>query len=98
MYAAYRYTLHRMLEARLDAIRKQGYPVTSAELDKWYAQPPPAENGADLYIQANERCNRWTNALPQPLVITNTTATRTTSFRAENKVDLLPIVGLAKLP
>jgi hypothetical protein len=36
LYTAYRYTLHRMVEAKLDEIRKQGYPVTLAELDKWY--------------------------------------------------------------
>jgi hypothetical protein len=52
LYVAYRYTLHRMVEAKLDEIRKQGYPVTLAELDKWYSQPPPGENAADLYEQA----------------------------------------------
>jgi hypothetical protein len=50
LYAAYRYTLHRMVEAKLDEIRKQGYPVTLTELDKWYAQPPPGENAADAYL------------------------------------------------
>jgi hypothetical protein len=52
LYAAYRYTLHRMVEAKLDEIRKQGYPVTLAELDKWYPQPQPGENAADIYTQA----------------------------------------------
>ncbi|MGA2603039.1 MAG: hypothetical protein ABSG14_02300 [Verrucomicrobiia bacterium] len=52
IYVAYRYTLHRMVESKLDEIRKQGYPVTLAELDKWYPQPPPGENAADVYAQA----------------------------------------------
>lgn len=52
LYGAYRYTLHRMVEAKLNEIRKQGYPVTLAEIDKWYPQPPPGENAAGLYEQA----------------------------------------------
>ena len=55
LYAAYRYTLHRMVDAKLDEIRKQGYPVMLAELDKWYPQPPPGENAADLYRQSSDR-------------------------------------------
>src|SRR5437660_1341368 len=52
LYAAYRFTLHFIVEAKLDAIRKQGYPVTLAELDKWYPQPPPGENAAAIYRTA----------------------------------------------
>lgn len=59
LYTAYRYTLHRMVEARLDEIRKQGYPVTIAELDKWYPQPPPGENAADIYLAAFAKFNKW---------------------------------------
>ena len=51
-FAAYRYTLHRMVEAKLDEIRKQGFPVTLAELDKWSPQPPKGENAADIYREA----------------------------------------------
>jgi hypothetical protein len=51
LYVAYRYTLHRMVESKLDDIRQQGYPITLAELDKWYPQPPPGENAADIYLQ-----------------------------------------------
>ncbi len=36
----------------LEAIRKQGYPVTLAELDAWYPQVPAAENAALDYTQA----------------------------------------------
>jgi hypothetical protein len=52
LYVAYRCTLHLMVQAKLDEIRKQGYPVTLAELDKWYPQPPPGENAADTYLKA----------------------------------------------
>lgn len=51
-YVAYRLTLHFMVEAKLNEIRKQGYPVTLAELDKWYPQVPAAENAADVYTEA----------------------------------------------
>ena len=52
LYATYRCTLHLMVKAKLDEIRRQGYPVTLAELDKWYAQPPPGENATDVYTSA----------------------------------------------
>jgi hypothetical protein len=61
LYGTYRYTLHRMVKAKLDEIRRQGYPVTLAELDKWYPQPPPGENAADIYLQAFAKSdvNKW---------------------------------------
>src|ERR1017187_6193093 len=52
LYATYRCTLHLMVKARLDEIRRQGHPVTLAELDKWYPQPPAGENAADVYTNA----------------------------------------------
>jgi len=52
LYTAYRYMFHRMVESKLDEMRKQGYPVTLAELDKWYPQPPPGENAAEEYREA----------------------------------------------
>jgi hypothetical protein len=64
LYSGYRYTLHRMIEAKLDGIRQQGYPVTLAELDKWYPQVPAGENAADIYLQAFAKFNKWnTNSL-----------------------------------
>jgi hypothetical protein len=53
LYAGYRYTLHRMVEAKLDEIRKQGYPVTLAELDKWYPQVPKEKNADTFFEQAS---------------------------------------------
>jgi len=65
LYAAYRYTLHRMVEAKLDEIRKQGYPTTYRELDNKYPFPPAAENAATIYTQAfgelSERSAKNTN-------------------------------------
>lgn len=52
LYATYRGTLHLMVQAKLKEIRRRGYPATLAELDKWYAQPPPGENAADQYLDA----------------------------------------------
>lgn len=52
LYVAYRCTLHLMVQAKLDEIRGQGYPVTLAELDKWYPQPPPGKNAAVTYLKA----------------------------------------------
>ena len=52
LYVAYRLTLHFKVEAKLNEIRKQGYPVTLAELDKWYPQVPAGENAADVYLKA----------------------------------------------
>src|SRR5580765_2684204 len=37
---------------RLDAIRQAGYPVTLAELNESYAEPPAAENAALIYAEA----------------------------------------------
>ncbi len=51
LYAAYRYTLHRMVEAKLATIRAQGYPATLAELGKWYPEVPAEENAATVMNQ-----------------------------------------------
>lgn len=40
VFAIYRYTLHRMVKSKLAEIRKQGYPLTLAEFDKWYSSRP----------------------------------------------------------
>jgi len=40
------------IEAKLAAIRQVGEPVTPAELNQWYVEPPAAENAAALYAQA----------------------------------------------
>jgi type II secretory pathway pseudopilin PulG len=40
------------LTARLEAIRQAGQPVTLAELNAWYPEPPAGENAAPLYAEA----------------------------------------------
>ncbi|MFH1730404.1 MAG: hypothetical protein ABIF82_01990 [Planctomycetota bacterium] len=51
-YGAYRWYWTAQVNARLDAIRAAGYPVTHEELDAWYEEPPPGQNAASLYIEA----------------------------------------------
>ena len=41
-FAIFRLSLRSKLNARIDAIRAAGYPVTWAELDKWYTIPEGA--------------------------------------------------------
>jgi hypothetical protein len=41
-----------ILERRLDAVRAAGYPVTFAELDKWYKDAPSGENAAEYVLDA----------------------------------------------
>lgn len=40
------------LNIQLEAIRQAGLPVTLAELNDWYAEPPASENAAPLYSEA----------------------------------------------
>lgn len=40
------------LDSRLDAIRAAGDPVTAAELDAYYPEPPPGQNAAPLFLKA----------------------------------------------
>src|SRR5689334_21649231 len=39
-------------DPRLDAIRRQGYPVTLSELNAWYKPVPKAQNNARMYEEA----------------------------------------------
>ena len=45
-FTIYRIRLRSKLNARIEAIRAADYPVTLAELDKWYSIPDDAENAA----------------------------------------------------
>jgi len=42
----------RELAEKLTAIKAQGYPVSTVELDAWYPEPPAGQNAASLYVQA----------------------------------------------
>jgi hypothetical protein len=51
-FAVFRLSLRSKLNARIEAIRAAGYPVTCVELDQWYAIPDGAENAADTIMDA----------------------------------------------
>ena len=51
-FVYYRLSLKSKLQARINAIRDADYPVTCAELDKWYTIPENAENAADTIMDA----------------------------------------------
>ena len=51
-YLLYRAILTNKTQAKIDAIRKAGYPVTLEELDKWYPAVPDDQNAAHAYRKA----------------------------------------------
>jgi len=51
-YGLLRWRLKSQLQRRMDAIRAAGYPVTCAELDKWYSIPNDVENAAQVILDA----------------------------------------------
>ncbi|MHC4643128.1 MAG: hypothetical protein ACYS32_15910 [Planctomycetota bacterium] len=58
-FVVFRLVLKLKVHARLDAIRADGYPVTCAELDKWYTIPETAENAADTIIDSFSHYEKW---------------------------------------
>jgi hypothetical protein len=58
-FAYHRLNLKSKLQARIDAIREAGYPVTCVELDQWYKIPPNVENAAYTIIDAFSYFNQW---------------------------------------
>ena len=59
VFAYFRFSLKSKLQSRIDAIRAAGYPVTCAELDKWYKIPPNVENAAYTILDAFSYYNLW---------------------------------------
>jgi len=55
----FRLSLKSKLRARFDAIAAAGYPVTFAELDKWYKIPENVENAAYTIIDAFGSFKKW---------------------------------------
>jgi len=53
-FTLYRLSLKKKLQARIEAIRAAGYPVTCEELDQWYSIPETAENAAYIILDAFE--------------------------------------------
>jgi len=58
-FVVFRLVLRSKLNARLDAIRADGYPATCAEMDAWYTIPESAENAADTFIDSFSHYNKW---------------------------------------
>ena len=69
-FAIFRLRLKWKLNARIEAIRAAGYPVTCAELDAWHTIPEDAENAAYTILDALEFLHEWdkTDLEPLPLV------------------------------
>jgi len=68
-FAIFRLSLKSKLRTRIDAIRAAGYPVTCAELDKWYSIPENTENAAYTIIDAFSYYNEWDKEESKPLPI-----------------------------
>jgi len=68
-FAYYRLSLKSKLQARIDAIRAAGYPVTCAELDKWYTIPDNVENAAYTIIDAFSYYKLWDKDESKPLPV-----------------------------
>ena len=59
VFVLYRLNSKSKLQARIDAIRAAGYPVTCAELDKWYTMPENVENAAYTIIDSFSYYKLW---------------------------------------
>jgi len=62
-------SLKSKLRSRIDAIRAAGYPVTCAELDKWYAMPENVENAAYTIMDAFGSFKKWDNEKSESLPV-----------------------------
>ena len=68
-FAYYRLSLKSKLQARIDAIRAAGYPVTCAELDEWYTIPENVENAAYTIMDAFSYYKEWDKAKSKSLPV-----------------------------
>jgi hypothetical protein len=59
LYVYYRLNQKSEFQARIDAIRAADYPVTCAELDKWYSIPENVENAAYTITDAFSYYKQW---------------------------------------
>ena len=58
LIAVWRLALSRLITAELAGIRENSYPVTLAELNRWYPRVPPGENRAIVLGKAFDRLSR----------------------------------------
>ncbi len=72
LLVAWRLTLSRLIAAEIDSIHERAYPVTLAELNRWYPRVPPSENGAVVFSKAfaslSDRSNRSRSSHDKPAV------------------------------
>ena len=68
-FAFFRLSLKSKLQARINAIRAAGYPVTCAELDEWYTIPENAENAAYTIMDAFWYYKKWDKAKSKSLPV-----------------------------
>ena len=68
-FAYYRLSQKSELQARIDAIRAANYPVTCAELDKWYSIPENVENAAYTIKDAFSCYKQWDKDKLKPLPV-----------------------------
>jgi len=94
-FAIFRLSLKSKLQARIDAIRAAGYPVTCAELDKWYMIPENTENAAYTIIDAFSYYNEWDKEESKPLPIVGRAKlpARTEPMDEEMKVLISQYIG-----
>jgi hypothetical protein len=69
LFAYYRLTVRSKLQAAIDTIRTDGYPVTCAELDKWYTIPENTENAAYTIMDAFSYYKQWDKDKSEPLPV-----------------------------
>jgi hypothetical protein len=67
-FTLYRLNLKKHLNARIETIRAAGYPVTCAELDRWYSIPNDVENAAYIIMDAFDCYQEPQNAKLLPVV------------------------------
>ncbi len=97
LYLVYHLTLWLLIQKQINSIRRAGFPVTCAELDKWYVQPPAGQNAADVYSNAFAHFEPWTNKLTESSIPADFVQSDRYS-PPKLKRDLLPVIGFAKLP
>jgi len=68
-FAYHRLSLKSKLQARIDAIRAAGYPVTCAELDEWYKIPQNVENAAYTITDGFSYYKEWDKDKSKPLPV-----------------------------
>jgi len=85
--------MERMLASKLEAILKQGYPVTLAELDKWYPQVLAGGNAADAFGAAFTRLADDTDPPSSTRVDLAALSPQTTPLPAAMKQDVASLLA-----